>query len=113
MPTYEYECQACQHRFEEIQSIKAEPLKVCPACKKPKLARLISVGMSAFDATPKTLGSIAERNTREMRLRGEEIPKSVRRNKDYAVPWWRTSKDGHVRKDILNNPEKYIKTGEV
>ncbi|MFH1570622.1 MAG: zinc ribbon domain-containing protein [Gemmatimonadota bacterium] len=30
MPTYEYECKKCGQRFEEVQSIKAAPLKRCP-----------------------------------------------------------------------------------
>jgi putative FmdB family regulatory protein len=32
MPTYEYECQACRHRFERRQSFRDEPVKVCPEC---------------------------------------------------------------------------------
>ena len=39
MPTYEYDCEACGHSFDELQSFSAEPLKKCPACKKPKLRR--------------------------------------------------------------------------
>jgi len=44
MPTYDYQCDACQHQFEEFQSIKAEPLKKCPECGKKKLRRLIGPG---------------------------------------------------------------------
>jgi len=44
MPTYDYECDACGHAFEEFQSMKAKPLKVCPACKKARLRRLIGTG---------------------------------------------------------------------
>lgn len=44
MPTYEYLCEACQHEFEEFQSITAEPLKKCPSCGKKKLKRLIGTG---------------------------------------------------------------------
>lgn len=44
MPTYDYECDACEHKFELYQSISAEPEKVCPACKKKKLRRLIGTG---------------------------------------------------------------------
>ncbi len=44
MPTYEYACSACGHRFEEFQSIKAKPTVVCPKCKKRKVKRLISAG---------------------------------------------------------------------
>jgi putative FmdB family regulatory protein len=44
MPTYEYACRACKHRFEEFQSIKASPLKKCPECGKAALERLIGTG---------------------------------------------------------------------
>ena len=44
MPTYEYLCGACDHTFEEFQSITAKPLRKCPACGKPKLKRLIGTG---------------------------------------------------------------------
>lgn len=44
MPTYEYRCAACEHEFEEFQSITAAPLKKCPACRKSKLQRLIGTG---------------------------------------------------------------------
>ncbi len=44
MPTYDYTCDACQQQWEEFQSIKAEPLKKCPHCKKNKARRLISGG---------------------------------------------------------------------
>jgi putative FmdB family regulatory protein len=44
MPTYDYECDACGHKFEEFQSFSEAPLKKCPACKKSKLRRLIGTG---------------------------------------------------------------------
>ena len=44
MPTYEYRCAACEHEFEEFQSITARPLKKCPACGRRKLQRLIGSG---------------------------------------------------------------------
>jgi putative FmdB family regulatory protein len=44
MPTYEYQCNACDHRFEELQSFSEPPLKKCPACKKKKLQRLLGTG---------------------------------------------------------------------
>jgi putative FmdB family regulatory protein len=42
MPIYEYECQACGHRFEEWQKMADAPIKVCPKCKKRKVDKLIS-----------------------------------------------------------------------
>ena len=43
MPTYEYECNQCSHRFEQFQSMKAEPIKECPVCKG-ETRRLIGSG---------------------------------------------------------------------
>ena len=44
MPTYAYVCQNCQHEFDAFQSIKAKPLRVCPACGQTALKRLIGSG---------------------------------------------------------------------
>jgi putative FmdB family regulatory protein len=44
MPTYDYECDACQHKFEEFQSITEKPLRKCPECGKSKLRRLLGTG---------------------------------------------------------------------
>jgi putative FmdB family regulatory protein len=44
MPTYEYKCDACGHAFEQFQSITADPIRRCPACKKLKVKRLIGTG---------------------------------------------------------------------
>src|ERR1700712_1537643 len=44
MPTYEYECEGCGHRFDEFQSFKDETLKKCPACGKDTLRRLFGTG---------------------------------------------------------------------
>ena len=44
MPTYEYRCSACGHKFEKFQSITAAPIKKCPACNKNAAQRLIGTG---------------------------------------------------------------------
>src|SRR5437016_12012306 len=46
MPTYEYECDACGHDFEEFQYFSEAPLTKCPKCKKKKLRRLFGTGAS-------------------------------------------------------------------
>jgi putative FmdB family regulatory protein len=42
MPTYEYGCSACGHRFEEFQRMSDAPLQTCPQCSKSSLERLIN-----------------------------------------------------------------------
>ncbi len=44
MPTYEYRCHACSHKWEEFQSIKANPSRKCPSCRALKAERIISAG---------------------------------------------------------------------
>ncbi len=44
MPTYDYECNACKHRFEKFQSMSANPSRKCPKCGRMKLRRLIGGG---------------------------------------------------------------------
>ncbi len=45
MPTYDYECLACKHKFELFQMMSAKPIKKCPKCGKAKVKRLIGSGM--------------------------------------------------------------------
>ncbi|MFQ5678619.1 MAG: FmdB family zinc ribbon protein [Gemmatimonadota bacterium] len=44
MPTYEYVCDACGHRFERFQKISDPAVRTCPECRKRKVRRLISRG---------------------------------------------------------------------
>lgn len=44
MPTYDYACDACEHRWEEFQPITSKPSKKCPKCGKQKAKRLIGTG---------------------------------------------------------------------
>lgn len=44
MPTYDYECDACNHSFELFQGINDPVKRKCPECGKMKLRRLIGTG---------------------------------------------------------------------
>lgn len=43
MPTYEYQCVKCEHRFEEFHGISERPKLKCPVCRG-RVKRLISSG---------------------------------------------------------------------
>ncbi len=43
MPTYDYECLSCHHRFERFHSMTAEPESQCPECGGP-VKKLIGTG---------------------------------------------------------------------
>lgn len=44
MPTYDYKCDACGHRFEKFQSMTSDPVRVCPVCGEKKVTRLLTGG---------------------------------------------------------------------
>lgn len=44
MPTYDYHCKACDHKFELFQSMSDKVKRTCPECGKPALERLIGTG---------------------------------------------------------------------
>jgi putative FmdB family regulatory protein len=68
MPTYEYECKKCSHRFEVFQSMRDEPIKKCPECGK-EVRRLVSGGVgvifkgSGFYVTDKDKTSVPKSST--------------------------------------------------
>ncbi|MBM3859678.1 MAG: zinc ribbon domain-containing protein [Verrucomicrobia bacterium] len=43
MPTYEYECLKCHHRFDVFQRITEPPKKSCPQCRG-RVRRLMGTG---------------------------------------------------------------------
>lgn len=47
MPTYEYVCTRCGHRFEAIQSMTEKPLSRCPVCKSA-IRRVINGGIGVI-----------------------------------------------------------------
>jgi len=47
MPTYEYVCTKCGHRFEALQSMMDKPLSRCPVCKSA-VRRVINGGIGVI-----------------------------------------------------------------
>ena len=48
MPTYDYLCDACGHKFELFQSMSDKVERKCPKCKKLKLRRLFGTGAAVM-----------------------------------------------------------------
>lgn len=44
MPTYDYECDECGHKFELFQAISEPVKRKCPECGKLRLRRLFGTG---------------------------------------------------------------------
>src|ERR1700724_2263232 len=45
MPIYGYRCEQCGHELEVLQSMKDEPLRVCPNCMGPLHKMIYPVGI--------------------------------------------------------------------
>jgi putative FmdB family regulatory protein len=76
MPTYDYECQKCGHRFDQFQNMSDDPLELCPSCSERALKRLVGGGIgiifkgSGFYATD-SKSSAASKSTAETTKNGE------------------------------------------
>jgi putative FmdB family regulatory protein len=61
VPTYQYRCTACDHRFEAVQSFSDASLTTCPACSGALRKVFSSVGIvfkgSGFYRTDSRAGS--------------------------------------------------------
>ena len=61
MPMYEYYCQECSTRFEQLRPLSAaDTVAVCPTCQHPRVQRVISL-VAAFarssDSFAPTMGA--------------------------------------------------------
>src|SRR6478609_5941365 len=63
MPLYEYECEACQNRFERIQKFSDPPLEVCEKCGKGPVRKLISSPAIQFKGTGWYITDYAKKST--------------------------------------------------
>ena len=66
MITYEYLCPDCGNNFEIEQSIKDKPINICDKCNSTSIHRVIHCATVFVDQGAKTLGQVAERNTKKM-----------------------------------------------
>ena len=66
MPTYEYACRNCSHRFETRQKMTDEPLTICPECGGHIRRVLFPAGIvfkgSGFYKTDHASGSMGGEN---------------------------------------------------
>lgn len=130
MPLYEYACPACNIAFDAFHQMSDEPLKTCIGCDKDTLIRLFSVPNVKVESEPKTVGELAERNTRKMskdELAEKSVLKMLKKRKGMdeiaaksggkviksadTIPWWRNGSQKPLDTSKISNIRKYIETG--
>ena len=71
MPIYEYECQTCQHQFEQL--IRTGDVAACPKCAGADLTRLLSNV------------AVSSEHSRQLNFnRARTSARKVQRDKDHA-----------------------------
>ena len=77
MPTYDYRCNGCDHRFELFQSMKDSPSRKCPECGRNALEpphrpgrRIIFKGAASRDWTTGPIRIARAPRRRSPRRRG-------------------------------------------
>ena len=78
MPLYEYECDACGHRFEKIQKFSDPPLETCPKCGGP-VHKLMSAPAFQFKGTGWYVTDYAEKGRRPPPALRPTAPRATRR----------------------------------
>lgn len=89
MVNRQYYCKGCEHEFETSQPMNEELLTKCPKCKKKKLIQDLSGSFHGSVIQYNTIGSIAEKNRRDLGTYGREAKeqeilekeKSIKKNK--------------------------------
>jgi len=85
--------------------MSAKTLIDCPRCNQPKLIKLISAGAAVI--IPGTTTPCRSHRGSKTEKRRDKLGQG--KNKS-GEPFWR---DGPVNKEVLENPERYIKEGNV
>ena len=76
MPTYQYLCRDCDHEFEAVQSMRDDPLTVCPSCagtlRKVYAPPAISFKGSGFYTTDHGKKKRKENQNRDTLIGGDD-----------------------------------------
>ena len=85
MPTYEYHCQTCSHRFEQWQKMTDDPLETCPECgghirRVFFPAGIVFKGSGFYKTDHRSSSSVADSNGNDHAAKGEGVATSGEAN---------------------------------
>lgn len=111
MVTRVYFCKSCDYEFETVQPMNEALKKKCPECGKHTLVQDLSGGFHGYVKQYNSVGSIAEKNTRELGTYGREAKEAEIKAKDKAMLEERNAKleaAGIKVKKPKDNPESLV-----
>ena len=73
MPLYEYQCEACNHRFERIQKFSDPPIESCPTCGGA-VRKLISSPAIQFKGSGWYITDYAKKSSGDAKSSGDTKP---------------------------------------
>jgi putative FmdB family regulatory protein len=76
MPLYEYECDACGKRFENIRKFSDPPLEICSKCGKGPIRRLMSAPAFQFKGSGWYITDYAKKSATDSSSTGDSAGKS-------------------------------------
>ncbi len=134
MPTYDFGCRECDIVFEVVLHMNDIAVADCPLCGKVSSERLVTTPPTVFVKNANTLMGLAEKNTRAMGGKRDEVIAEIMRKRATGAtfkgqlpdgasvmertnirPWYRKDSDKADTKLAKASPEalqKYIMTGK-
>jgi putative FmdB family regulatory protein len=82
MPLYEYECDACGKRFENIRKFSDPPLEICAKCGKGPVRRLMSAPAFQFKGSGWYITDYAKKGTTDSSSTSDSTGKSETSDKN-------------------------------
>ena len=119
MPDYDYECQDCSHEFEQFHGFSDTP-SPCEKCNSKNVEIVVNKAPVGFvKGEPKTLGQLAESNTKNMGRyeldNHKEKQEKGNLKKQKPKDWWEKSGDANkseINKMSTKQRARYVKDGK-
>jgi putative FmdB family regulatory protein len=110
MVTRLYYCKACEHQFETVQPMNEELKTKCPKCKKKKLIQDLSGSFHGSVMQYNTVGSLAEKNTRELGIYGRQAKEKEVLDKEESI---KQNRENKLREMGLNPVQRKKTTNSL
>jgi putative FmdB family regulatory protein len=115
MPKYDYECENCNHKLIDIyQPFDSDSLTKCENCGQNSLRRIIYCPYISVKGEIKTIGQLAESNSKKMgKTLVEEKTLKDKENKKQALKDAKKELRSKINKMSSDQTRRYIEDGKI